>query len=80
MTMKIQGTVMRVESGQLRWKGRAGSLDDAIIKALTHTPPRLNVLMRLHDGKRWFYLSSEAALKKAGYSCGAEIRDELRKK
>lgn len=64
--MKVK--TMEVRSGSLHWIGEASCFDEAIIKALETKPERLGILLRVHDGLRWQYITSEAALKIAGYS------------
>jgi hypothetical protein len=59
---------MKVMSGSLNWSGQATCTDEAIIRALESHPEKLGILLRVHDGLRWWYMASEAALKIAGYS------------
>jgi hypothetical protein len=59
---------MKVWSGSLNWTGKASCVDEAVIRALVDAPECLGVLVRIHDGLRSWYISSEAALKLAGYS------------
>lgn len=59
---------MRVQCGDLDWRGRARTLDEAIIRAMRKSPPEnMSSFVRVHDGRLWRYLDSTVALKIAGY-------------
>ena len=59
--------MMMVETGDLKWKGRASSVGEAVARAFVHPPQTPGILVRIHDGFVFHYLEFWAAMKMAGY-------------
>lgn len=71
---------MRVETGDFRWKGKAQTMDHALIRAFCAQPPENpGLLTRIHDGYIYHYIETTQALKIAGYSICKEQINNRRK-
>jgi len=58
-----------VQTGTFRWKGMASCFNEAIVAAFARgLPKRLGELVRVNDGRMWWYIDPPTAIKIAGYT------------
>ena len=61
--------IMKVQCGDLKWEGKASSIDAALIAAFAKDlPENPSTLLRVFASGVWQYIDFIAALKLAGYT------------